>query len=91
MPPRAVNKTHRPAALPEGDVGFVRLPVILTLFPIGESSWWRGVAEGRYPKPVKLSARVTAWRIADIRQLLAVYGHRGDVQATGGALGDSLK
>jgi predicted DNA-binding transcriptional regulator AlpA len=75
MPPRAVNKTHRPAALPEGDVGFLRLPAVLTLFPIGESSWWRGVAEGRYPKPVKLSTRVSAWRVSDIRRLLDAYAN----------------
>jgi predicted DNA-binding transcriptional regulator AlpA len=77
MPPRAVNKSHRPAALPEGDVGFLRLPAILALFPIGESSWWRGVAQGRYPRPVKLSPRVSAWKVADIRKLLAAHANQG--------------
>lgn len=70
MPPRVTEKTRRPAALPDNDLGFVRLPVILNLYPIGATSWLRGVAEGRYPKPVKLSTRVVAWKVADIRRLL---------------------
>jgi len=38
-------------------------------FPISAATWWRGVREGRYPKPVKLSPRTTAWENAKLRQL----------------------
>lgn len=31
------------------------------------STLWRKSADGSFPKPVKLSARVTAWRVGDIR------------------------
>ena len=34
--------------------------------PVSRSTIWRWVAEGRFPKPVKLSARVSAWRVQDI-------------------------
>jgi predicted DNA-binding transcriptional regulator AlpA len=71
MPPKAIKKHHTPATLSDDDLGYVRLPVILELFPIGESSWHRGVQAGLYPKPVKLSERVSAWKISDIRKLLA--------------------
>ena len=54
--------------LPE--TGFVRLPTILKLIPIGKSSWWAGVKNGRFPKPIKLGPRITAWRAEDIRQLI---------------------
>jgi predicted DNA-binding transcriptional regulator AlpA len=54
--------------LPE--TGFVRLPLVLTLIPIARSSWWEGVREGRFPKPVKLGPRTTAWRVEDIRALI---------------------
>jgi prophage regulatory protein len=50
---------------------FVRLPQILAVFPVSPSTWWRGVKAGRYPRPVKLSAFCTAWRVEDIRELLA--------------------
>ena len=54
--------------LPEA--GFVRLPTILQIIPIGKSSWWAGVKEGRFPKSVKLGKRTTAWRVEDIRKLI---------------------
>ena len=54
--------------LPE--TGFVRLPQILELFPVGKSTWWAGVKSGRFPKGVKLGPRTTAWRCEDIRALI---------------------
>jgi prophage regulatory protein len=50
-------------------VRLIRLPQVLELYPVGKSTWWQGVKEGRYPKPVKLSPRTTAWRLADIQKL----------------------
>jgi predicted DNA-binding transcriptional regulator AlpA len=50
--------------------GFVRLPEILAIYPVGRSTWWAGVRAGRYPAPVKLGARITAWRRADILALI---------------------
>ena len=65
--------------LPE--TGFLRLPQILgdaravpplpALIPVKRSSWWAGVKTGRYPKPVKLGLRTTAWRVEDIRAFIA--------------------
>lgn len=58
--------------LPE--TGFVRLPDVLKVFPVSKSTWWAGVKDGRYPKPVKLGEKMTAWRVEDIRALIASYG-----------------
>lgn len=60
------------------DSGFLRLRQIIgdpargitPLMPVGRSTWWRGVQEGRYPQPVKLGPRTTAWRVEDIRALI---------------------
>lgn len=64
--------------LPE--TGFLRLPQIIgdpkaeppipPIIPVGKSCWWAGVASGRFPKPVKIGPRVTAWKVEDIRALL---------------------
>jgi predicted DNA-binding transcriptional regulator AlpA len=55
--------------LPE--TGFVRLSQIIpTIIPISKSTWWAGVKSGRFPKPVKLSERTTAWRVEDIRAFI---------------------
>ena len=65
--------------LPE--TGFLRLPQIIgdprstpptpPIIPVKKTSWWAGVKSGRYPKPVKLGRRTTAWRVEDIRALIA--------------------
>ncbi|MDT3669518.1 MAG: AlpA family phage regulatory protein [Aromatoleum sp.] len=55
--------------LPE--TGYVRpsqlVPVIL---PISHPTLWRWVKAGKFPKPVKLSGRVSAWRVEDVRAWL---------------------
>ena len=50
--------------------GYVRLPSILAVYPVSATTWHNGVREGKYPKPVKLGARTTAWKVSDIRALL---------------------
>jgi predicted DNA-binding transcriptional regulator AlpA len=56
--------------------GFLRLPQVLSVIPVGRTCWWEGVKSGRYPKPVKLSARCTAWRAEDIRTLIKSLSER---------------
>ena len=53
--------------------GFLRLRSILAPagpIPVSKSTWWAGVKDGRFPKPVKLGSRITVWRVEDIRALL---------------------
>jgi predicted DNA-binding transcriptional regulator AlpA len=55
--------------LPE--VGFVRqAQLIPAIIPFSHATLWRKVAAGDFPKPVKLSERVTAWDVRDIRAWL---------------------
>ncbi len=51
--------------------GFVRLPTVLQVLGIGRTSFWNGIKDGRYPRPVKLGARTAVWRVEDIRALIA--------------------
>lgn len=60
--------------------GFLRLkhiigdqsksPAVPGLIPISRSGWWAGVKAGRFPKPIKLTPRVTVWRTKDILALI---------------------
>jgi len=59
---------EKQSILPE--VGFVRLRTILAIIPIGKSSWWAGIKDGRFPKPIKLGPRTTVWRVEDIRRVI---------------------
>jgi prophage regulatory protein len=45
-------------------------PPIPALIPIGKSTFWAGVKSGKFPQPVKLGARTTAWRVSDIQKLM---------------------
>lgn len=49
-------------------------PPIPAVIPVGKSTWWQGVKDGRFPKPVKLGPRTTAWRVEDIRALIENMG-----------------
>lgn len=50
--------------------GFLRVSGVIKFIPVSKAAWWAGVASGRYPKPVKLGPRTTAWRVEDIRALI---------------------
>jgi predicted DNA-binding transcriptional regulator AlpA len=63
-----MKNTEVQTTLPE--VGFVRLPKVLAVYPVGRSTWFEGVRVGRFPKPVKLGPRTSAWRVQDIRELI---------------------
>ena len=49
---------------------FLRLPQVLAIIPVSKSTWWQGCKDGRFPKPVKLGPRTTAWRASDITALV---------------------
>jgi predicted DNA-binding transcriptional regulator AlpA len=67
--------------LPFPDFGFVRLkqiigdpkadPPIPAVIPVSRSTWYEGIKAGRFPKPVKLGPRTSAWRVEEIRQLVS--------------------
>ena len=52
------------------NAAMLRLPQVLNLIPVSRSAWWAGCKNGRYPKPVKIGPRTTAWRAEDIKALL---------------------
>jgi prophage regulatory protein len=61
------------------EFGFLRLRDVIGdkgnpgIIPVSRSSRVEGVAEGRYPKPVKLGERMSAWRVEDIRKLVEEF------------------
>jgi len=66
--------------LPE--TGFLRIWQIVgnkktntpALIPISRTSFLNGVKSGKYPNPVKLGERTTAWKVEDIRALIDSLG-----------------
>lgn len=52
----------------------IREKELLQGVPFGKSTLWRLVSEGKFPKPTKLSPRVTVWRLTDVEAWLARVG-----------------
>ncbi|QJD31182.1 helix-turn-helix transcriptional regulator [Methylococcus geothermalis] len=62
------------------ETGFLRIhqivgdrkanPPIPPIIPVSRSTWWAGVKDGRYPKPIKIGPRTTVWTVEDIRELV---------------------
>ena len=48
----------------------LRLNQVLARVPISRATWYAGIRDGRFPPPVKLGARISAWREGDVLVLL---------------------
>jgi predicted DNA-binding transcriptional regulator AlpA len=48
-------------------------PPVLPIIPVGRSTWWAGVKSGRFPKPIRLGPRMSAWKVEDIQALIASF------------------
>ncbi len=59
------------------DTANVRQPVVQGLYACSAASIWRGVKDGRIPKPRKLSPRTTCWNVGELRQALAITSNQG--------------
>lgn len=59
--------------------GYVREAQLVTkkgrqgIIPFSPATLWRKVASGEFPKPVKLSVGVTAWKVEDVRAWMAQH------------------
>jgi prophage regulatory protein len=51
--------------------GFIRADTLLRIVPYSKATLWRKVKNGTFPLPLKLSERITAWRVEDIREWIA--------------------
>lgn len=52
--------------------GYVRQAQLIPApVPFSSATLWRKCKSGDFPKPVKLSERVTAWKVEDVRHWLA--------------------
>ena len=48
----------------------LRCPAVLDRVPMSRAAWYQGIKDGRFPAPVKLGPKTSAWREADIDKLI---------------------
>lgn len=58
-------------ALPDVALIQIRLLVNYGVLPYSATTIWRKCRSGEFPKPIKVSAGITAWRVGEIRDYLA--------------------
>lgn len=58
--------------------GMSRASQILPLLPFGKSSLWKFIKSGQFPKPVRITGGITAWRNADVLAWLDEQGKGED-------------
>ncbi len=58
------------------DEALIRLSQILAwhIVPYSTSTFWRRCRNNEFPRPIKVSAGITAWRVGDVRRYLAQVG-----------------
>ena len=49
-------------------------PPVQGVFPVSKSTWYQGIIDGKFPKPVALGVRACGWRVGSIRKLLREAG-----------------
>jgi prophage regulatory protein len=42
----------------------------MKVIPFSSATLWRMVGSGRFPRPVKISPQITAWRVYEVKQWL---------------------
>jgi len=52
------------------DSGYMRQPQVLEVVPFSPATMWRKIKKGEFVSPVRLSDRVTAFRVGDVRAWL---------------------
>ena len=68
-------------ALPDVALIQIRPLVNYGVLPYSATTIWRKCRNGEFPKPIKVSAGITAWRVGEIRAYLAnitgqIGGHK---------------
>lgn len=53
--------------------GYSRIPFIIDFFSIGKSTWWKWVADGKAPPPIKLGPKTSVWKNSAILELAASF------------------
>ncbi|MEW7988430.1 MAG: AlpA family phage regulatory protein [Candidatus Thiodiazotropha endolucinida] len=63
-----MEKFNDLTTLPED--ALIRVRDVLRIIPVSKSTWFKGIQDGKYPKPKKIGERASAWRVGDILNLV---------------------
>jgi hypothetical protein len=55
----------------DSNQGFIRQKRLLGLLAFSAPTLWRKVKAGTFPKPIKLGANMTAWKVEEVHQWMS--------------------
>ena len=47
---------------------FIRLPKVMELVGVQKSAIWKWIGEGTFPKQLKLTPRVSVWKLSEVQE-----------------------
>ena len=59
---------HQESMMPTSKRLF-RIKQVLEVIPVSKTTWWNGVRDGRFPKPIK-NGRMTFWKSEDLETFM---------------------
>jgi prophage regulatory protein len=59
------------AAITPDRITLLRKPAVRQRVPLSDTTLWRRVKDGTFPKPVRISTNAVAWRETDIDDWIA--------------------
>ena len=74
MAPQAHQPKIQFRDLPDEALIRLRQMLALGLVPYSASTLWRRCRSNDFPRPIKVSPGVTAWRVGDVRRYLKTVG-----------------
>lgn len=57
--------------------GYLRVPQVIKLLRVGESTLYRWVSNGKFPQPIKLGTKVIAWPVKDVTAWIEAKNNAG--------------
>jgi prophage regulatory protein len=75
------RKARKPLELPTTlhPNALLRIEQVQALVPLPKATIYKAMADGEFPKPVRISHRTVAWRASDILALMAGYETDTDI------------
>lgn len=67
---RPKKRVEIPQSTELNGAGFVRIKKVLELIPVSRSTWYNGIRDGRFPKPI-ICGSCSMWSVEDLKKLIA--------------------
>lgn len=69
--PRALYAPLEPFKFPPQEPRILRIKQVLAIYPVGRSTLYKMIAEGKFSRPVSLGGKSVGWKSQDVYAFIA--------------------